>query len=95
LGGSQRSLELKYKTASELFHKGICKRIWILSRPGKTEYSKSLRRNLTNDECSLLLLLGGRLKKYWRIGVHWLIAVKNYLLETFNDNIVQNLAAYP
>ena len=43
----------------------------------------------------LVSLLGGRLKRYWRIGVHWLIAVKNYLLETFNDNIVQNLAAYP
>ncbi len=43
----------------------------------------------------LVSLLGGRLKKYWRIGIHWLIAVKNYLLETFNDNIVQNLAAYP
>ena len=56
LGGNQRSLELKYKTAAELFHKGICKRIWILSRPGKTEYSKSLRRNLTNDEWSILKL---------------------------------------
>ena len=56
LGSSQRSLELKYKTASELFHKGICKRIWVLSRPGKTEYSKSLRRNLTNDEWSILKL---------------------------------------
>jgi hypothetical protein len=44
--------------------------------------------------CGLVSLLGGRLKKYWRIGVHWLIAVKNYLLETFNDNIVQNLAVY-
>ncbi|OEU83493.1 MAG: hypothetical protein BA873_07090 [Desulfobulbaceae bacterium C00003063] len=42
----------------------------------------------------LVSLLGGRLKKYWRIGVHWLIAVKNYLLETFNDNIIQNLAGY-
>ena len=50
LGGNQRSLELKYKTAADLFRKGICKRIWILSRPGKTEYSRSLRRNLTNDE---------------------------------------------
>jgi uncharacterized SAM-binding protein YcdF (DUF218 family) len=27
LGGNQRSLELKYKTAADLFHKGICKRI--------------------------------------------------------------------
>jgi len=56
LGGNQRSLELKYKTAADLFHKGICKRIWILSRPGKTEYSRSLRRNLTNDEWSVLKL---------------------------------------
>jgi uncharacterized SAM-binding protein YcdF (DUF218 family) len=56
LGGNQRSLEFKYKTAAELFHKGICKRILILSRPGKTEYSRSLSRNLTNDEWSVLKL---------------------------------------
>jgi len=56
LGGNQRSLEHKYKTAAELFHKGICKKIWILSRPGKTEYSRSLGRNLTNDEWSVLKL---------------------------------------
>jgi uncharacterized SAM-binding protein YcdF (DUF218 family) len=56
LGGSQTGLELKYKTASELYHKGICKRIWILSRPGITEYSVSLGRNLTNEEWSILKL---------------------------------------
>jgi len=56
LGGSQTSLEHKYKTASELYHKGICKRIWILSMPGITEYSVSLGRNLTNDEWSILKL---------------------------------------
>ena len=56
LGGSQTSLEHKYKTASELYHKGICKRIWILSRPGITEYSVSLGRNLTNNEWSILKL---------------------------------------
>jgi len=56
LGGSQTSLEYKYKTAADLFHKGICKRILILSRPGKTEYSPSLGRNLTNDEWSILKL---------------------------------------
>jgi len=53
LGGSPRSLAFKYKTAAELFHRGISKRIWILSRPGKTEFSRSLGRNLTNDEWSL------------------------------------------
>jgi len=56
LGGSQTGLELKYKTASELYHKGICKRIWILSSPGITEYSVSLGRNLTNNEWSILKL---------------------------------------
>jgi len=56
LGGSQTNLEFKYKTASELYHKGICKRIWILSRPGITEYSVSLGRNLTNNEWSILKL---------------------------------------
>ena len=56
LGGSQKSLKFKFKTAADLFHKGICKKILILSRTGKTEYSVSLGRNLTNDEWSLLKL---------------------------------------
>ncbi len=56
LGGSQTGLEYSYKTASELYHKGICKRIWILSRPGITEYSISLGRNLANNEWSILKL---------------------------------------
>ncbi|MDL1962012.1 MAG: YdcF family protein [Deltaproteobacteria bacterium] len=56
LGGSQTNIEHRYKTASELYHKGICERIWILSRPGITEYSVSLGRNLTNNEWSILKL---------------------------------------
>jgi hypothetical protein len=56
LGGPPESLELKYKTAAELFHKKVCRNIWILSRPGKTYYSDDLKRNLTNDEWSLLQL---------------------------------------
>ena len=54
MGGAQRSLEYKYKIAADLFHKGTCNRIWILSRPGKTEYNPSVGKNLTNDEWSLL-----------------------------------------
>ena len=56
LGGSQSSLEYKYKKGADMYHKGICKRIWILSRPGKTEYRVSLGRNQTNDEWSILTL---------------------------------------
>jgi uncharacterized SAM-binding protein YcdF (DUF218 family) len=50
LGGSQKSLKFKFKTAADLYHKAICKKILILSRPGKTEYSSLLGRNLTNNE---------------------------------------------
>jgi len=53
LGGPPESLRLKFKKAADLYHKGICKRILILSRPGKTEYSSLLRRNLTNDEWAI------------------------------------------
>ena len=53
LGGSQCSLAFKYKAAADLYHKGICKKIMILSRPGITEYSSLLRRNLTNDEWAI------------------------------------------
>ena len=49
-------VEFKYRTAADLFHRGISNRIWILSRPGKTEFSRSLGRNLTNDEWSVLKL---------------------------------------
>ena len=56
LGGNQRSLEFKYRITADLFHRGISNRIWILSRPRITEYSRSLGRNLTNDEWSVLKL---------------------------------------
>lgn len=56
LGGSQTSLKFKFITATSLYHKGICKRILILSRPGKTEYSSLPGRNLTNDEWAILTL---------------------------------------
>jgi len=53
LGGSQRSLAFKYKLAADLFHRETSNQIWILSRPGKTEFSRSIGRNLTNDEWSI------------------------------------------
>jgi uncharacterized SAM-binding protein YcdF (DUF218 family) len=53
LGGAENSLELKFQTAAELYHKGICKKILIPRRPGITEYSSLLRRNLTNDEWAI------------------------------------------
>lgn len=56
LGGGQESLKAKYKTLARLYAQDRCGKIMILSRPGTTEYSRELKRNLTNDEWSFITL---------------------------------------
>mgnify|MGYP006289875563 CR=1 FL=1 len=56
LGGNQQSLKAKFRTVAALYANGRCNEIFILSRPGTTEYSRTLGRNLTNDEWSLMIL---------------------------------------
>jgi len=53
LGGTQRSLEQNFRMASALYQKGLADKIFFLSRPGITEYSRELSRNMTNDEWSI------------------------------------------
>lgn len=53
LGGGQNSLIRRFRKASSLYRQGRCNKILILSRPGITEYSPDLGRNLTNDEWSI------------------------------------------
>ncbi|MCD6184482.1 MAG: YdcF family protein [Deltaproteobacteria bacterium] len=53
LGGNQTSMELKSKTASEFFQKGMCNKIWIMSSSGITEYSTKLGRNWTKNEYAI------------------------------------------
>lgn len=53
LGGTQESLEYKYRIAADLVASGTVHQVWILGRPGKTGYSITLGRNLTNDEWSV------------------------------------------
>jgi uncharacterized SAM-binding protein YcdF (DUF218 family) len=50
LGGGQSSLEKRFPIAASLYKDQIARRVLILSRPGITEYSADLGRNLTNDE---------------------------------------------
>ena len=52
LGGNQVNLKLKFVAAERLYHKGIVRRLFVLSVPGITEYDQSIQRNLTNDEWS-------------------------------------------
>jgi len=49
-GGTQESLSYKWKTVGRLYAEGTVRKILILHRPGITEYSPVLGRNLTNDE---------------------------------------------
>ena len=37
--------------------------------------------------CGLVSLLGKRLQRYWKIGIHWLTTVRNLLLEPFTPEI--------
>jgi len=50
LGGTQDSMNYKLKTVGQLYAEGTVRKIFILHRPGITEYSPELGRNLTNDE---------------------------------------------
>jgi len=58
LGGTQESLSYKWKTVGRLYAEGTVRKILILHRPGITEYSPALGRNLTNDEWAI-----GKLKE--------------------------------
>ena len=53
LGGNQDSLVNRFREAASLYHKGFSKKILILSRPGITEFSPELGRNLTNNEWAI------------------------------------------
>ena len=57
LGGDQDSLKYRFKTATDLYHQGIGKKILILSEPGITEYDPVIERNLTNDEWAIRQLV--------------------------------------
>jgi DUF218 domain len=56
LGGNQKGLDYKAKIVADLYQKGICNRVWVLSLSGVTEYSQVLKRNWTKNEYSLMKL---------------------------------------
>ena len=58
LGGTQDSLSFKWKTVARLYAERKVRNILILHKPGITEYSPVLGRNLTNDEWAI-----GKLKE--------------------------------
>jgi hypothetical protein len=58
LGGTQDSLSYKWKTVGRLYAEWTVRNFLVLHRPGITEFSPVLGRNLTNDEWAI-----GKLKE--------------------------------
>lgn len=58
--------------------------------PGNT-HSKGSERFYV---CGLVSFLGEKLRIFWKIGLHWLTAVKNHLLSDFNIQIVRKLSTF-
>ena len=40
----------------------------------------------------LVSILGEKLQRYWKISIHWLITIRNYLLEPFTESIAKVVA---
>ena len=56
LGGNQRSLQYKFRTAASLYRNGVLGNILVLSEKGITEFNPELGRNLTKNEWALKAL---------------------------------------
>jgi hypothetical protein len=56
LGAAQGRLGHHLELASLLYLRGLARTIYILDRPGITEYSPALNRNLTNNEWAVAKL---------------------------------------
>jgi len=49
-------------------------------------------KSRTPPACGIVTLLGERLHRFWKIGIHWLTRVKNLLLMEFNQRHREILA---
>lgn len=63
LGGSPQILEGRFYTASDLYKRGVAKKILIHTSPIMMEYDPSIKRNLTFNEWALGKLIGLGIKK--------------------------------
>lgn len=59
--------------------------------------SSSLSRSSNGGRyyvCGLVSILGEKLKKSWKIGLHWMIALRNSLFVKFDDNVIASLLSF-
>ena len=61
--------------------------------PSGTEHRK-LPTSRIPPACGVVSLLGARLKRYWKIGIHWLAALRNLLAQPFTPDIMLTLRSF-
>lgn len=57
----------------------------LMSSPSKKELPLQKKREARLPTCGLVSLLGSKLKKLWKISIHWLSCIKNLLLHPMTD----------
>jgi len=69
----------------------------ILSQEHKNEILSEKTRARASERpyvCGLVSFLGENLKNFWKIGLHWLTAVKNFLISDFDIQLIRKLSAF-
>jgi hypothetical protein len=59
----------------------------LIESPEISKQPKEVRQYV----CGLVSLLGEKLKKFWKISIHWLTAVRNLLIEPFTITTIKTI----
>ncbi len=78
----QNNIALGEAESNELPSKGALKTV-----------GSNLPESRIPPACGVVSLLGGKLKRYWKMGIHWLTSVRNLLFQPFTANIIQMLCS--
>lgn len=55
--------------------------------------SRCLPESRVPPACGVVSLLGGKLHRYWKIGIHWLTVLRNLLNQPFTPGVIRTLCA--
>lgn len=53
--------------------------------------NKSTHESRTPPSCGMVSILNKRLVNYWKLGIHWLTAVKNFMCKLYSREVVLNI----
>jgi hypothetical protein len=50
-------------------------------------------RIFTLDTCQFYKMIGDKLKRYWKIGIHWLMTLRSLLAQPFDKRAIEILGS--